>query len=159
MADLGPFEFASTAPVDCNGNGEPDGCEAVNLVSAESGDLGSIEAGAALNMRAILQELSHAIPASIKLNSLRVARNGDIVRVRLHGRAIEIDTVTGQTEVGIFIAALRASSLFRDANLRDVERGSFAEGNGERFEAAFQAVLAPHISAIQVASGDEGDLP
>ncbi len=119
----------------------------------------AMEAGAALNMRAILQELSHAIPASIKLNSLRVARKGDIVRVRLHGRAIEIDTVTGQTEVGIFIAALKASSLFRDANLRDVERGSFAEGNGERFEAAFHAVLAPHISAIQVASGDEGDLP
>ncbi len=117
------------------------------------------EAGAAINMRAILQELSAATPASIKLNSLRVARTGDIVMVRLHGRAIEINTANGQTEVGTFITALRASSLFRDAGLRDVERGSFAEGNGERFEASFEAVLAPHISAIQVASGDEGDLP
>ena len=117
------------------------------------------EAGAAINMRAILQELSAATPASIKLNSLRVTRKGDIVRVRLHGRAIEINTVSGQTEVRRFITALQESPLFREANLRDVERGSFAEGNGERFEASFEAVLAPHISAIQVASGDEGDLP
>ena len=117
------------------------------------------EAGAAINMRAILQELSAATPASIKLNSLRVTRKGDIVTVRLHGRAIEINTVSGQTEVRRFITALQESPLFREANLRDVERGSFAEGNGERFEASFEAVLAPHISAIQVASGDEGDLP
>ena len=117
------------------------------------------EAGAALNMRAILQELSHVTPASIRLNSMRLAREGAIVSVRLHGRAIEIDTVTGQTEVGLFITALKKSPLFRDAGLRDVERGSFAEGNGERFEASFEAVLAPDISVIQVASGDEGELP
>ena len=117
------------------------------------------EAGAALNMRAILQELSHVTPASIRLNSMRFARKGAIVSVRLHGRAIEIDTVTGQTEVGLFITALKKSPLFRDAGLRDVERGSFAEGNGERFEASFEAVLAPDISVIQVASGDEGELP
>ena len=117
------------------------------------------EASAALNMRAILQELSLVTPASIKLNSLRFARTGDIVRARLHGRAIEIDTVTGQTEVGLFITMLKKSPLFREAGLRDVERGSFAEGNGERFEASFEAVLAPDISAIQVASGDEEELP
>ena len=117
------------------------------------------EAGAGVNMRAILQELSRLTPASIKLNSLRFARKGDKVTARLHGRAIEVDTVTGQTEVGTFITALKKSSLFRDANLRDVERGAFAEGNGERFEASFQAVLAPDTSAIQVASGDGGDLP
>ena len=117
------------------------------------------EAGAGVNMRAILQELSRLTPASIKLNSLRFARKGDKVTARLHGRAIEVDTATGQTEVGTFITALKKSSLFRDANLRDVERGAFAEGNGERFEASFQAVLAPDTSAIQVASGDGGDLP
>ena len=27
MADLGPFEFASTSPPDCNSDGRPDGCE------------------------------------------------------------------------------------------------------------------------------------
>jgi len=117
------------------------------------------EASAALNMRAILQELSLVTPASIKLNSLRFARTGDIVRARLHGRAIEIDTVTGQTEVGLFITMLKKSPLFREAGLRDVERGSFAEGNGERFEASFEAVLAPDISAIQVTSGEEEELP
>ena len=117
------------------------------------------EAGAGVNMRAILQELSRVTPASIKLYSLRLVRTGDIVMVRLHGRAIEINTANGQTEVGTFITALRASSLFRDAGLRDVERGAFAEGNGERFEASFEAVLAPGISAIQVAARDEGDLP
>ena len=117
------------------------------------------EASAALNMRAILQELSLVTPVSIKLNSLRFARTGDIVRARLHGRAIEIDTVTGQTEVGLFITMLKKSPLFREAGLRDVERGSFAEGNGERFEASFEAVLAPDISAIQVTSGEEEELP
>jgi len=117
------------------------------------------EAGAALDMRAILQELSLATPASIKLNSVRFTRLGDIVTARLHGRAIEIDKATGQTEVRLFIMALKKSPLFRDAGLRDVERGSFAEGNGERFEASFEAVLAPDIASIQVVSGDEGDLP
>jgi len=117
------------------------------------------EAGAGINIRAILQELSRVTPASIKLTSLRFTRTADVVTARLHGRAMEIDTATGQTEVGTFITALKESSLFRNANLRDVARGSFAAGNGERFEASFQAVLAPDISAIQVASGDEGDLP
>jgi hypothetical protein len=78
---------------------------------------------------------------------------------RIHGRAIEIDKATGQTEVGLFIKALKTSALLRDANLRGVERGSFAQGNGERFEASFQIVLAPDMSAIQVATGDEGELP
>jgi len=117
------------------------------------------EAGAGINMRAILQELSRVTPASIKLNSLRLSREGAEVMVRLHGRAIEIDTATGQTEVGMFIKTLKGSPLLRDASLRDVERGSFAQGNGERFEASFRIVLAPDISAIQVASGDEGELP
>ncbi len=115
------------------------------------------EAGARINMRAILQELSRVTPASIKLTSLRFTRAADVVTARLHGRAIEIDTATGQTEVGTFITALKESSLFRNASLRDVARGSFAAGNGERFEASFEAVLAP--DAIQVASGDEADLP
>jgi Tfp pilus assembly protein PilN len=117
------------------------------------------EAGVGINMRAILQELSSVTPPSIKLNSLRLSRKGAEVMARIHGRAIEIDKATGQTEVGLFIKALKTSALLRDASLRDVERGSFAQGNGERFEASFQIVLAPDISAIQVATGDEGELP
>lgn len=117
------------------------------------------EVGAGIDMRAVLHELSRLTPESIKLNSLRFARENDTFMARIYGRAIEINTSTGQTEVEVFITALKESALFQDASLRNVERGSFMDGNGERFEASIQAVLAPDIAAIRVASGEEGDLP
>ncbi len=112
------------------------------------------ETGASADMRAVLHELSRLTPASIKLNPLHFAGDGNSFTARIFGRAIEIDTSTGQTEVEAFITALKESELFRNGNLHNVERGSFPEGNGERFEASFDAVLSPDIAAVQVVSGD-----
>lgn len=117
------------------------------------------EVGAGVDMRAVLQELSRLTPESIKLNSLRFTRESTGVLARVYGRAIEVDKSTGQTQVEAFITALKESPLFQDANLRNVERGSFAEGNGERFEASIQAVLAPDVSEIRVATGEESRTP
>ena len=118
------------------------------------------ELGTRIDLGAILHELSRLTPGSIKLNSLRLTREKERFTALLFGRAIQIDQKTGQTEVERFIAALKASPLFQDASLRNVERRFFVEGSGERFEASFEAVAAPDpdVSGVTVASVEQGDL-
>ena len=105
-------------------------------------------------------EGSRLIPGSIKLNSLRFARDKGEFTARLYGRAIQIDQKTGQTEVELFISALKSSPLFHNASLRNVERRFFAEGAGEGFEASFESVAAPDrdVAGLTVTTGEEGDL-
>ncbi len=112
------------------------------------------QAGEQPDLRATFQELSRITPASIRLNSMRLTRVGPIAKVRLYGRAIQVDAETGRTEVERFVKALKASPLFDEVNLRNVERSLFEGRFGERFDASFQAILAPDPRAVEIASGE-----
>ena len=111
--------------------------------------------GEQADLRATFQELSRLTPESIKLNSMRLTRIKRIIKVQLYGRAIQPEVENDQTEVERFVAALTASPLFEEVNLRNVERSLFAGETGERFDASFQVILAPDPGAVQIASGEE----
>ncbi len=114
-----------------------------------------VEVGEQADLRATFQELSRLTPESIKLNSMRLTRIKRIIKVQLYGRAIQPEVENDQTEVEKFVAALTASPLFEEVNLRNVERSLFAGKTGERFDASFQVILAPDPGAVQIASGEE----
>ncbi len=108
--------------------------------------------GARANLGAVLQEVSRLTPASVRLNSMRFAREEERLTCRIYGRAEQVGA--GKTEVEAFIEALKGSPIFSDASLRNVERGTVSGAPGERFEATFDTILAPDPAAIpHLASG------
>ncbi len=108
------------------------------------------EVGARADMRAILQELSRLAPESVKLNTVRFAQEGRSITAKLYGRALQANDGSGKTDVEPFIDALKGSPLFRNPTLRNVERVVFPDGLGERFEASFDAILAPESGVAPV---------
>jgi Tfp pilus assembly protein PilN len=117
------------------------------------------ETGARADLKAILQELSLLTPESVRLNSIRFTREQDGMAARLYGGAEHLDE-QGRTELEPFIEAIKASPLFSNAVLKNVEVGTPGGRAGQRFEATFDVLLAPDIpSAAQLASGEEGGEP
>ncbi len=108
------------------------------------------EVGARADMRAVLQELSRLTPESVKLNTVRFAQEGRSISAKLYGRALQAEDGSGKTAVEPFIEALKGSPLIRNPTLRNVERVTFPDGFGERFEASFDAVLAPETGSSPV---------
>jgi Tfp pilus assembly protein PilN len=117
------------------------------------------EVGEQADLRATFQELSRVTPASIKLNSMRLTRIGRIIKVQIYGRALQLDAENSRTEVEVFVEALKASPLFEKVNLRNVERSLFEGKVGERFDASFQAILAPDRQEVEIVSGQGRELP
>jgi Tfp pilus assembly protein PilN len=114
------------------------------------------EIGARPDLRAVLQELSLLAPESVRLNSMRFAREKHNMSARLYGRAAHVDE-QGRTELKSFIEALQASPIFTNAELKNVEVGSAGDGSGQRFEATFSIVMAPDPSVFpKLAAGTEG---
>lgn len=115
------------------------------------------EVGARANLRAILQELSILTPKSVRLNSVRLSRENDFMVARIYGRASQVNAA-GQTELEPFIEALKASPIFLNAELKNVEVTSGQGGMaGQRFEATFAALLAPDPD--EMADGSGGTTP
>lgn len=117
------------------------------------------EVGLRANLRAIMHELSRLTPESVRLTSMRLSSDKDVIIARLYGRAVEIGDAE-QTELESFIESLKGSPLFRNAVLKNVEVGWLAEKHGQRFEASVEALLVPANGELpQIAVGEEGDQP
>ncbi|MHC5006217.1 MAG: PilN domain-containing protein [Planctomycetota bacterium] len=114
------------------------------------------EIGARPDLRAVLHELSRLAPDSVRLNSMRFARENRVMSARLYGRAAHVDE-QGRTELNPFIEALQASPIFANAELKNVDVGTAGDGTGQRFEATFDIILAPDASVLpKLAVGTEG---
>jgi Tfp pilus assembly PilM family ATPase/Tfp pilus assembly protein PilN len=117
------------------------------------------ETGARADLKAILHELSLLAPESVRLNSIRFTREQSTMAARLYGGAEHLDD-QGRTELESFIEAIKASPLFGNAVLKNVEVGTAGGRSGQRFEATFDVLLAPDITLPpELASGEEGEEP
>jgi Tfp pilus assembly PilM family ATPase/Tfp pilus assembly protein PilN len=114
------------------------------------------EIGTRPDLRAVLHELSRLAPESVRLNSMRFAREGRVMTARLYGRAAHADK-QGRTELNPFIEALQGSPIFANAELKNVDVDTVGDGTGQRFEATFDIILAPDASVLpKLAADTEG---
>lgn len=116
------------------------------------------EVGARADLHAIMHELSRLMPGTVRLTSIRLNREKDVMTARLYGRAVQPEN-SDHTELESFIEALKASPLFQDAVLKNVEVGLLADQPGQRFEASVNAILVPGIENLPAiaASGEDVD--
>lgn len=115
----------------------------------------SEDMGVKPDLHAILLELSRLTPETVKLTSIRLGREGEVMTARLYGRAVQLED-NEETELEAFIESLKASPVFRDAILRNVEVGFLGEQAGQRFEASLEAYLVPDPDLVAAVVAAEG---
>jgi Tfp pilus assembly PilM family ATPase/Tfp pilus assembly protein PilN len=117
------------------------------------------ERGAQADLKAILHELSRLAPETVRINSMRFNREAGAMSGRLYGHAALVGG-TGRTELEPFIEAIKASPLFANAVLRNVEVNRAGGQSGQRFEATFQVIPVPDLAdAPDLAAGGGGEEP
>ena len=116
------------------------------------------QVGPYVDFRAVLHELSRLTPQSIELRSMSFKRNGDQINGTISGYAEVGQEDTGQTELNVFIEALKQSPLVANVELLNVQVTSIGQTTGERFESSFEVMAMPSIFALESIDSVEKEL-
>lgn len=113
------------------------------------------EAGATIDVRACLQELSRVTPGSIRLVSVTFTTERGERKARLTGCAFDAGGGGSRTQLAPFVESLKASPLFSDVVLSNVQAAPGGQLPGQQFEITLVAVGVPRgVSASHVASAE-----
>jgi Tfp pilus assembly PilM family ATPase len=130
--------------------GAVDGLEA--LIAAET--------GATIDLRACLQELSRVTPQSIRLVSVTFTTEKGERKARLAGCASDAKSSGPRTQLEPFVEGLKASPLFQEVVLSNVQIAPSGQAAGQQFEITLVAVAVPRGgSTSSLASAEGGAKP
>lgn len=99
--------------------------------------------GERIDFCAVLHEMSRLTPQSIQVTTLSFRRKGGQMQGTVGGYAAASQDTNGQTELEVFIEALRQSPIIDNVELVNVQLASVGQTTVERFEAGFRAIAVP----------------
>jgi len=100
------------------------------------------EIGGHADLSALMQELTHLTPESVRLTALSFRHDGDTTQGQLTGYAFATDAA-GTDQLEDFIEALKSSPLIEDVVLDKVNIGALHGRSGRRFDAHLVAISVP----------------
>jgi hypothetical protein len=108
------------------------------------------------NYRAILHELSLITPETVRLSSISLTLQAEGTVGSLGGFAFHDAARPGRTALEPFIDRLRASPLFGEIVLSNVQTGVLADRPGEQFAVSFRGLLTPtEPAAVAGVTGED----
>jgi Tfp pilus assembly PilM family ATPase len=113
------------------------------------------EMSSAPDFAGALHELSLLAPKTIRMDMIRVQRDGERGSGGLGG--IALDDPQGRSELETFIARLQGSALFADVALESVQMAEARDAEGARFHVSFVPVLGTQQVAAE--AGGQGGGP
>ena len=114
------------------------------------------QSGTQLDLGACLREFARLTPATIKLTQITLRQSDGKMLGHVSGYAFEMHASGGRTQLEPFVDQLRASPLFANVSLTNVQVSSMTNKAGERFELDFGGVAAPRDARAVALAGDAG---
>jgi Tfp pilus assembly PilM family ATPase len=116
----------------------------------------AVELGSRPPYRSFMNELSHLTPKAIRYISISSNRDANRWRGQVSGYVfVDQTSMSGDQEISALVDAFRASPLFANVSLGNVQTGSPSEVAGRRFHVNFTLVSTPS-DAFQAAATREG---
>ena len=101
------------------------------------------ESGSSASFHAIMNELTHWTPHSVRLTSINFQLLEERMVGQVNGYVFQSAGASDEASLERYIDDLRGSPLFEQVHLGNVQMGSVAGQDGRRFEAQLVAVDAP----------------
>ncbi len=114
------------------------------------------QSGTQLDLGACMHEFARLTPPTIKLTQVTLRQSDGRMLGHVSGYAFETQSSGGRTQLEPFVDQLRASPLFMNVSLTNVQVGTMAAKSGERFELDFGGVAAPRDGRTTVGVADAG---